>query len=168
MRLPAPLDADLARLTAAVADRDITRQDAVTRLRDAISAHADGELRLGIFAEFAARTLEAALRARRASRGTTPDGQSDLFPELPRRLYIRPGQLKSVILFTRHDWHTARAVLENRTSNAKKAAESDWAAFIAAYQQVVPLLTDDDLTTADVAPQIDAAPAVPPARFATP
>lgn len=150
MKLPDKIAAKAEELAAQRDAGQITRQEAVTALRDVIMQNADRAFLLGITAEFAGRVLDA----RKAPRYGLRDTQSDLFPDLPVRLFIRPGVAKPVILFTAHDWDTARAVLENRTSGAVKAAEADWAAFDAAYARVRPLLTGD-LTTADVAGQID-------------
>lgn len=170
MKLPDQLSGELDRIGAATAAREMSRQDAVTALRNAIDQQADGVLRLGILADFAARTLESWLRARRQPGAPArPELQSELFPDLPVRLYVRPAVAKPVILFTAHDWDCAKAMIENRTDGAIKTAEADMKAFSAAYSKVRPLLSGD-LTTADVATQLDtpAGPAVPEARFTTP
>jgi hypothetical protein len=134
----------------------ITRQDAVTALRDKILAEDDRPLILGITAEFAGKILDAWQRGHehQPARGPHALVQAELFPGLPPRLFVRPGVAKPPIWFTAHDWDMARNVLKVRTSGAKDAAEADWAAFDAAYQRVRPLLTDEDMTTADVAEQI--------------
>jgi hypothetical protein len=132
----------------------ITRQEATTALRDKILAEDDRSLILGALSEFAGKILDS---WQRSHQHETPAGafaaQSDLFPELPVRLYVRPGVPKALILCTAHDWDMARNVLENRTRNAKTAAESDWAHFEAAYKRVRPLLSGG-LTTAEVADEI--------------
>jgi hypothetical protein len=178
VNLPEWLSHQLAAVGAQNAERAITRQEAVTRLRDTIIGNADRAFQLVIAADFAGRQLDA--WHRQHSAGTRApveaDGQSELFPGLAVRLMVRPGVRKAVILFTAHDWDTARAVMETRTTGAKKAAEADWEAFDAAYKRVRPLL-HDELTTADIAPELDTqldvpeapeAPAVPEARFTTP
>jgi hypothetical protein len=150
MNLPAAIDVQLRDLTAQWQAGTITRAEAVTALRDVILGHADRTLILGIVGEFAGRALDRAKEPRHA----LPAAQDSLFPELPARLYIRPGVAKAVALFTAHDWETARAVLENRTKHAKEAAEADWAAFTAAYDKVRPLLYGE-LTTSDVLGDIE-------------
>lgn len=154
MNLPAKIENAVEELGAQRKAAGISRQDAVTALRDVILGNADGELLKGIVAEFAGKALDA---WQRSHQHETPDGafgvQSDLFPDLPLRLYIRPATPKALILCTAHDWDMARNVLENRTRNAKAAAETDWAHFDAAYSRVRPLLSGG-LTTADVADQV--------------
>lgn len=153
MNVPDWLRAELDAAAQRNADREITRQAAADAVRDAILDKADAAFLRGIVGAFAARALAG---WHRRNRGTATGPafltaeQSELFPGLPARLYIRPAVAKAVILFSAHDWDTARAVLENRTTGAIKAAEQDWAAFDAAYRQVRPLLSGD-LTTADVA-----------------
>jgi len=134
---------------------DISRQDAVTALRDVILAQADEPLLKGIVAEFAGKVLDTWQRTHEhpAPRGAAAQIQSELFPELPVRLFIRPGVPKALILCTAHDWDMARNVLENRTRNAEEAAKADWASFETAYKRVRPLLSGS-LTTAEVADEI--------------
>lgn len=155
MNVPDWLRGPLADAAERNAAREITRQAAVNTVRDAILDKADPAFLRGVVAAFAAKALAAQQReiSRAAAAGEAAAGQSDLFPDLPSRLYIRPGQAKAVILFTAHDWDTAKAVLENRTSGAIEAAQADWAAFEAAYNRVRPLLAGD-LVTADVAAEL--------------
>lgn len=169
MNLPEWLSRELAAVGAQNAERAITRQEAVTRLRDVIIQHADRAFQLSLAADFAARQLDTWHRGHKGERAPAA-AQSELFPGLAARMFIRPNVAKAVVLFTRHDWQTAKAVLENRTKYAIEGAQAERAAFDAAYAAVVPLLTDDQMTTADVASELagQAAPAVPPARFATP
>jgi hypothetical protein len=141
------------------ANRELTRPQAVKALADEIVRHGDREFLAAVAAAFAAKALDSWHRGRRqaaAVPGFRDEAQSELFPGLPGRLYVTPGQSKAVILFTGHDWDTARNVLENRTSGAITAAQADWAAFRAAYDRIRPLLSGD-LTTADVAGQLDGA-----------
>lgn len=150
MNVPGWLATELDSIGERNAAREITRQAAVDAVRNAILARDDPAFTRGIVADFAARVVAAWHREHaRGPRAEVLAGQSDLFPGLPARLYIRPGQAKAVILFTGHDWDTARAVLENRTTGAIDAAKADWEAFDAAYQRVRPLLSGG-LTTADV------------------
>jgi hypothetical protein len=159
MKLPDWLASQTDEAGQLVQAGQIPRQAAVTTIRDAILAQSatDDAFLKSVIADFASRAL--ADWDRRNGGGSAHglrDTQSDLFPGLPVRLYVRPGVRKPLILMTAHDWDMARNVLRNRTSNAKQAAESDWARFQAAYDQVRPLLSGE-LTTAEIAPQLEAA-----------
>ena len=155
MNLPGPIQSELDRLGGQNAERAITRAEAVTALRDVILRHADSAFLRSVVAEFAGRALDSWHKQHsEGSRTPAPEDQSELFPGLPVRLFIRPGVRRSVILFTGHDWDMARNMLQTRTDGAKKAAERDQAAFDAAYEKVRPLLSGE-LTTADVAGQLD-------------
>lgn len=155
MNLPAWL-ADLAdhygsqRLTGA-----ISRQDAVTAIRDEIAAKADEPLRLSIFADYAARALDAYQREHQhaAPPLSVAPLQAELFPDLKPRLYIRPGVTKPVLAFTARDWDNAREMIRNRTDGAIKFAEADMAHFEEAYSRVRSLLSGD-ATTADIAQEL--------------
>jgi len=142
MSLPDWLARELDTIGAQNAERSITRAEAVTMLRDAIIRSADTAFRLAITAEFAARQLDAWHRARRAA-GFPAAGQSELFPDLPARLYVRPGVLRPVALMDGHDWDMAYNMLHTRAQGAIDAAEADLAAFDGAYGKVRPLLTGD-------------------------
>lgn len=129
----------------------ITRQEAVTALRDEIAGKADEALRLSIYADHAGRILDAWHREHQHPAPPLPVSrlQMELFPDLKPRLYIRPGVTKPVMAFTAKDWDNAREMIRNRTEGAIEFAKADWASFEAAYDRVRPLLSDD-LTTADV------------------
>lgn len=152
MKYPEWLDRELTAVSARLATREITRPEAVTRLRDVIIGSGDRPFMLSIASDFAARALAAAKGERR--RDAVMEGQSEMFPDLPLRLFIRPAVAKAVILFTGHDWDTAKAMITNRTDGAIDAAKADRAAFEAAYARVRPLLSGD-LTTADVLAELD-------------
>jgi hypothetical protein len=154
VKYPDWLAAELDRTGTRHAAREITRTAAIGAIRDVILRDADQFFLRGIAAAFAARALNSWHQERRATGAVVPDAQCELFPDLPARLYVRPGVTKPVAEFTGRDWDMARAVLENRTSYAKKAAEADWAAFDAAYSKIRPLLSDG-LTTADVLGGLD-------------
>jgi hypothetical protein len=157
MNVPAWLADLTAEIGAQRLDGTMTRQEAITTLRDKIAAQDDQPLTLGILADFAGRALDSWHRAHlhQAPASRNSEVQSELFPDLPARLYIRPGFAKALILCTAHDWDMARRVLENRTENAIKGAREDWAQFDAAYQRVRPLL-GGDLTTAEIAEDLRA------------
>jgi hypothetical protein len=154
MKVPDWLEAEIDALGPARLAGTVRRQDAVQALRDKIIKQDDVALTLAIVAEFAGKALDA---WQRSHEHAAPAGafavQSDLFPDLPVRLYIRPATPKALILCTGHDWDMARNILQGRTEGAKAAAEADWASFEAAYTRVRPLLSGS-LTTADVADQV--------------
>jgi hypothetical protein len=161
MSLPDWLARELDTIGAQNAERSITRQEAVTALRDVIMRSADAAFRLAITAEFAGRQLDAWHRARRAAGLPAAAGQSELFPGLPARLYVRPGVLRPVALMDAHDWDMAYNMLHTRAEGAITAAKADLAAFDGAYDKVRALLTGE-LTTADVLGDLgDAAAAAP-------
>jgi hypothetical protein len=155
MNLPDWLRGEMDVIGQRAVAREITRQEAVTEIRDAIITKNDRAFMRSIVAMFAGKALDSWQREHRGAAASLPaQSQSDLFPDLPARLFIRPGTAKAVILFTGHDWDTAKAVLENRTGGAISAARADQAAFDAAYARVRPLLTGPGVITADVAEQI--------------
>lgn len=135
---------------------EITRQEAVTALRDAIDQKGDRALILGIYADYAGKALDS---WHNDHKNTPVPGarqqylQAELFPDLKPRLYIRPGITKPVMALTAHDWDNAREMIHNRTKHAIEGAEADWKNFEAAYERVRPLLTGD-ATTADVAREL--------------
>lgn len=129
----------------------ISRQDAVTALRDEIAAKSDDALRLSIYADYAARALDAYHREHQhaAPAPAVSSLQMELFPDLRPRLYIRPGVTKPVMSLTAHDWDCAREMIRNRTEGAIEFAKADRARFEEAYDRVRPLLKGG-ATTADV------------------
>lgn len=131
----------------------ITRTEAVTALRDKILGQADETLIRAISGEFAGKVLDSWHRAHLNPGPAPGEAQSELFPELPVRLFIRPAVTKPLILCTGHDWDMARNMLRARTDGALEAARADWARFEAAYARVRPLLAGD-ATTAEVAEQL--------------
>lgn len=133
----------------------VSRQDAVTALRDKILEKDDRPLILGVLAEFAGKALDSWHRAHQhpAAPGSLAHVQAELFPDLPARLYIRPGVTKPPIEFTAHDWDTAREMVRARTENAIDGARADRDQFERAYARVRPLL-GHDATTADIAGQL--------------
>jgi len=135
---------------------EISRQQAVTELRDAIIEKDDRPLILGILAEYAGKALDT--WGREHVHASAPAAQAqlqmDLFPDLAPRLFIRPGVTKPVMALNAHDWDNAREVLLNRTKHAIEGAKADRERFEEAYGEVRPLLSGD-ATTADVATEIE-------------
>lgn len=134
---------------------DVSRQDAVTAIRDEIAAQADPALTLLIYADYAGRALDAWCREHQhaAPPPVVSRLQGELFPDLKPRLYIRPGVTKPVMSMTAHDWDAAAGMIRNRTDGAINAAKADWEHFEKAYGQVRPRL-QGDATTADIANEL--------------
>lgn len=134
---------------------EITRQEAVTALRDKIVEKDDRTLILGVLTDVAAKALDSWHRQHQhpPALGTQAHLQMELFPDLAPRLYIRPGVTKPVMTLTAHDWDNAREMIRNRTSCAIEGAEADWRQFEEAYEKVRPLLSGD-ATTADIVPEL--------------
>lgn len=133
----------------------ITRQEAVTRLRDAIDEHAERLLVLSIYSDYAGKALDAWHREHQHAGPTLAVShvQAELFPDLRPRLAVQPGVTKPVMALTAHDWDNAKEMLHNRTKHAIEGAEADRKHFDEAYEKVRPLLTGD-ATTADVVPEL--------------
>lgn len=151
MSYPAWLDDLTEELGTTRLQGTMSRQEAVTALRDAIAEKGDRPLILGIYAEFAARRIDAWHREHQhaAPAPAVSHVQAELFPDLKPRLYIRPGLTKPVMSMTGHDWDAAREMTLNRTKHSIEGAEADRKSFQEAYDRVRPLL-HGDATTADV------------------
>jgi hypothetical protein len=133
----------------------VSRQGAVTAIRDEIAARADEAFLLSVYADYAGRALDAWQRERMnaAPLPVISHVQTELFPDLKPRLYVRPGITKPVMAMNAHDWDNAREMVHNRTEHAIKGAEADLKHFDAAYERVRHLLSGD-ATTADVAQEL--------------
>lgn len=155
MKIPGWLESEVAAAGLRCRDGEITRQEAITVLRDAIVAQ-DRELWLGIVSAFAGKALDR-WEAGAPATGRLGRAQTQLLPGLPSRLHIRPGVQKAPITFTGHDWDMARRMVLTTAANAITGAERLRDRFEAAYGRVRPLLSGA-ATTADVAAQITAQP----------
>lgn len=129
----------------------VSRQEAVTAIRDEIAAKADEAYRLSLYADHAGRIVDAYQREHQyaAPPPAVSHVQAELFPDLKPRLYVRPGVTKPVMAMNAHDWDCAREMIRNRTEGAIKFAEADRETFETAFGRVRPLLKGD-ATTADV------------------
>lgn len=146
MKTPAWFRARLADLGPLVQQEDITEDEAADRIAE-IALREDKMFVLGIVREFAIKKLAAWLSSHQPQVSIPrDDGQTDLFPELPRRLETSPGRFAALAVMTGHDWDTALKCAEAKEMNASGFAEK----VRAAHGQVRPLLTDESLTTADV------------------
>lgn len=73
--------------------------------------------------------------------------QAGLFPEIPVTMRVTPSKSLKVALMTGADLDNAKRMLYARTQNAidgaKESAEHERAVFLAFYDKVRPLLSDD-------------------------
>lgn len=148
MKTPAWFRARLADLGPLVQQEDLTEDEAADRIAE-IALREDKTFVLGIVREFTLKKLAVWLGSHQPSISVPrDDGQTDLFPNLPRRLETSPGRFAALAVMTGHDWDTALKCAEAKEMNASGYAEK----VRAAHGQVRPLLTDDSMTTADVWP----------------
>jgi hypothetical protein len=146
MKTPTWFRAGLADQGPLVLQGDITEEEAADRLADLIFAKNEGLVR-GIVVEFARRKVEGWTSSHQpATALVRDDGQTDLFPGLPRKVEVSPGRFAAPAVMTGHDWDTALACAEAKEKNASGHAEK----IRVVYDKVRPLLTDESLTTADV------------------
>lgn len=99
---------------------------------------------------FAVAVMYAGRRMRRLARATVLiDEQPSLFPDLPGLgivLETRVNVFKAIAAMTAADWDGALKQIETKERSATAQAER----VRAAYRVVRPLLTEPDMTTADV------------------
>lgn len=129
--------------------QETSEEDAAVHLADQILAK-DAPFARGIIIEFARKRLETWTASHKPTTAlAADDGQMDLFPELPRRLEISPGRFAAQAVMTRHDWETALKQAQTKEGNASGYRER----VERAHDAIVPLLTDDSMTTAEVWPR---------------
>lgn len=142
MKTPAWFSAQLAEAGTRVRRGEISDNRAVTALSR--SALASKPLMATLAADFARRELARWLRRR-----GQPADQGALFPALPVELDVAPGTFRAQGSMTRHDWEMHLKIAENRRDNAIEGAKAHFASVLAAYDEVMPLLTSDTMTTAE-------------------
>lgn len=149
MKTPAWFREQIATHGGLILAEETTEQEAIQAVRDrALDTHP--EFVTAIFDEHTAKELRAWMSKRATSDATTVEiGQTELFPDLPRVLEISPGRFAAQAVMTRKDWDRAAKQARTKAANADGYAEK----VERARDQVVPLLTDDSMTTADVWPQ---------------
>jgi len=131
----------LAQLGTRVLTGEISRDSAVAALMDAIITDRSATAELA--ASHASRELGRWLRRQAA------DEQPALFPGLPQALDVAPGTFRGQGEMNRHDWEMHLKIAQARRDNAIEGAKAHYAAVLAAYNRVMPLLTDDTITTAE-------------------
>lgn len=125
----------------------ITEEQAISNVASELLTERKDEAR-DIIRDILGRHLRTWIRMH--ERPSTSDaydsGQLDLFPEIPRKVEVAPGRFVDQAFMTRKDWLAAIRQAETKASNAGGFAE----AIKRIADKVLPLLTDDELTTADV------------------
>lgn len=144
MRTPNWLRKELADQGALIKAGDTSDEKAAARLAEQILAK-DTPLARFIIGTWVGRKLRPFLADASTGAGS-PESQLCLFPDIPRRLEVSPGRFADQAVMTGHDWDAALKQAETKADNASGYA----AAIRQAYEKVRPLLTDDELTTADV------------------
>lgn len=145
MKAPAKYRQELAAVGALVLSGTATEQVARERLLKA--ARGEKGFAVRVLAEYVARSLTRWLDDHRVAPAEELAGQL-LFPglDLPRQLELSPGRFKPLADLTRADWVAARRQARTKASNAAGYADM----LDKAWSVVEPLLTDDELTTAQV------------------
>lgn len=150
MRAPKWFKEELAAHGALVLERTVTDDDATVKLKNQILAK-DKPFAELIVRDYVRKQLRAWTRDHVSSLYAEADagdtaGQLDLFPELPRRIEVGIGRFADIAVMTAPDWDAAVRQADTKAGNASGYA----AALRRVYDQVRPLLTDDELTTAEV------------------
>lgn len=136
----------LVNLGPLVLQHDITADDAADQIADAVVR--DASFVREVVRDFVARKLTAWLNTHRVGSPLADDGQDKLFPDLPERLETSPGRFADQSVMNRRDWKNAPTQAKTKAANAAGFADG----VEAAHDAVVPLLVDDEMTTADVWP----------------
>ena len=156
MRIPAWLRAEEETLGRQVLNGDLEREEAAELLHDAVFDR-DDPLNHDVVRGFTRKRMAKWINsqvggfyAEAELEEETGFHQAKLFGWLPRVLEISPNRFAHINSMTRHDWDAAKRQAEVKEGNASNFAK----AIRRAYELVVPLLTDDQMTTAEVAGQI--------------
>lgn len=132
-----------------VLQHTITDEEAVVRLAKFALNKADEDeppFVHRVLADYVRRKLKNWLAQHRVAVEGEPDDQLDLFPDIPRTLEVAPGRFVAQAFMTRRDWTAAVKQADTKASNASGHAE----AIKRIADKVLPLLTDDEQTTAEV------------------
>ena len=156
VRIPAWMRTEEETLGKQVLNGDLEREEAAELLHDAIFDR-DEYLNHDVVRGFTRKRMTKWINSQVGGFYTegereeeTGYRQPELFEWLPRVLEISPNRFAHINSMTKNDWDAARRQAEVKERNASNYAK----AIRRAYEQVVPLLTDDYMTTADVAGQI--------------
>ena len=153
MRIPVWLRTELESVGKQVLSGETERKDAAGLLAGEILER-DAPLLNQIAAGWARAQLRGWIkshgRAWQLADGPGDDTQLELFTWLPPFLETSPGRFARVDTMTGEDWDAALRQAEVKAGNAQNYA----GAVRRAHDRVRPLLTDDTMTTADVAEQL--------------
>ncbi len=144
MRLPAWFRTILEATARRALEGDLTEEQAVAELAKAITDRPD--MSRDVATDFARRQLKAWAKQHLPRTEYAIPGQVDLFPGLPPALEISPGRFVAQAVMTGRDWDRALKQAETKAANTS----GHLTRVQQAYDRVRPLLTRDDLTTADV------------------
>lgn len=153
MRIPAWLKTEEETLGKQVLNGDLEREEAAELLHDSIFDR-DESVVHGTVRDFSRkrmkRWIDLQVGCPVSGDSDTGEYQSELFPYLPRVLETSPNRFAAIGSMTKRDWDAARRQAEVKEGNASNFAK----AVRRAYEQVVPLLTNDWTTTDDVVGRI--------------
>jgi len=157
MRIPAWLRAEEETLGRQVLNGDLEREEAAELLHDAIFDR-DEPLNHDVVRGFTRKRMTkwvnsqvGGFYADDEQEEETGNRQMELFSWLPRVLETSPGRFAHINSMTKRDWDAAKRQAEVKEGNASNYAK----AIRRAYDQVVPLLTEEWMTTADIAGQVE-------------
>ncbi|WP_084965289.1 hypothetical protein [Thermoactinospora rubra] len=150
MKTPLWLKEEIAAFGARILNEEITEEQAVQQIR-LQSARDYPDHVYAVYDEYIGKALRAWMTKRAAADMAGLDSaQLVLLPGLPLVLEISPGRFAAQAVMTKRDWEAARRQARTKADNATGYADR----IDAAYDLVVPLLTTDDMTTADVLPEL--------------
>jgi hypothetical protein len=139
----------VARYGAEALANQITKEDAVREItattRKLHSEHI-GE----VYIDHVTRELRAWMTRRAVADAAREHDQLELFPGAPMVFELSPGRFAATAVMTRRDWDAALKQADTKARNADGHRDK----VQRAHDLIVPLLTSDDLTTADVWPPI--------------
>lgn len=148
MKTPAWFREQIATHGGRILAEEATEQEAIQAVRERAWSTSPDFI-THIFDEHTAKELRSWMSKRATADAASVEiGQTELFPDLPRVLEISPGRFVAQAVMTRKDWDRAAKQARTKAANADGYAEK----VERARDQVVPLLTDDSMTTADVWP----------------
>jgi len=156
VRIPAWLREEEETLGKQVLNGDLEREEAAELLHDLIFERDDNVVH-GTVRDLSRKRMKkwidsqvSGFYAEAEQEERTGERQPELFPYLPRVLETSPGRFAALASMTKRDWDAAKRQAEVKEGNASSFAK----AVRRAYDHVVPLLTDDWTTTADVVGQL--------------
>lgn len=140
----------IAELGQAVMDDQLTASEASEDLAEKIFKK-DRPLASAILADWSRRKLRSWVYDKMRDNFSVEDDRSNgqdmlPFPDLPPKLEVAPDRYVGQRSMTGHDWDMALHIWENRRDQAQISYDR----FKRRYDQIRPLLDEEDLTTGDV------------------